>query len=242
MLKPETLSARGYQPGPSAKQSIKKTAIVPGEAESGKSLVLTPTRNEQRIDSRLLARELRNQHRPVMALIDRYADTFGRFGKVLFQKAPSAHSRTGQRERFALLNEDQAYFLLALSRNTEHVVELKAKLVAAFQAARKAAELRQSEYLPAYHQLHDALHLLADGASHERFLHMNVNKLVNRAADVEPGSRWRAPVPKQGLLIAAQVIAAGALSGAADHREAYDRVKAALAPLYSRPIGQEVTS
>ena len=38
--------------------------------------------------------------------------------------------------RFALLNEDQAFFLLSLSRNTDRVVELKANLIMAFREAR----------------------------------------------------------------------------------------------------------
>ncbi len=38
--------------------------------------------------------------------------------------------------KFALLNEDQAFFLLSLSRNTDPVVALKANLIMAFREAR----------------------------------------------------------------------------------------------------------
>ena len=84
-------------------------------------LALTTYKQESRVDSRLLASHLDNQHRHVMALIEKYAESFALFDKVLFQKAPSLGSLTGQRERFALLNEDQAFFLLTLSRNNARV-------------------------------------------------------------------------------------------------------------------------
>ncbi|NML43515.1 Rha family transcriptional regulator [Ramlibacter sp. G-1-2-2] len=239
MLSPDKRTAR-VPAEPSANEKQPKASIVPTPADPGKNLVLTSARDQPRVDSRLLAQELRNQHRPVLALVDKYADRFEHFGKVLFQKAPSVESRTGQRERYALLTEDQAFLLLTMSRNTERVVDLKVRLVAAFQAARRASQMRQTEYLPTYHQLHDTLHALGADAAHERFLHMNVNRLVNKVAGVAPGSRASAAVPMQGMLIVAQLIAADALQGAADYREAYDRVKAALVPLERAHLTGEV--
>ena len=114
-------------------------------------LTLSMFNREPRVDSRLLAIHLGNQHRHVMVLIEKYAEPFSTFGKVRFEKAPSAVSITGQRERFALLNEDQAFFLLTLSRNSDHVVDLKVKLVQAFSEARRVADQRQTEYLPTYY-------------------------------------------------------------------------------------------
>ena len=87
------------------------------------------------------------------------------------------------------LTEDQAYFLLSLSRNLERVVNLKAKLIQAFRDARRAINMRQVEYLPTYHQLHDTVHQLALGSSNEKFVHMNVDKLVKKAAGVEARQR-----------------------------------------------------
>jgi len=167
-----------------------------------------------------------------VALVDRYADEIRGFGQLPFQKEVGKRRQGGGNpERFALLNEDQALFLLTLSRNTDRVVALKAQLVRAFRAARKAAELRQVEYLPAYHALHDAMHAIADGTPNEHFVHMNLNKLVNKAAGIRPGGRPRAGVPQQAMLIVAQHLAAQALQGAPDHRTGYERVKAALDPL-----------
>lgn len=239
MLTPQKRTAR-VPAEPSASEKTDKAVILaaPHDCGKGRELALTIARGEQRIDSRALAASLGNTHRPMIALIDRYAADFRQFGQLLFQKAVGDRKQGGGNpERYALLNEDQCYFLLALSRNTTRVVALKAKLVAAFQAARKAAEMRQTEYLPTYHALHDTLHVLAGGAEHERYVHLNVNRLINQVAGVEPGMRARAGVPRQGMLIAAQAIAAEALRGAGDHRDGYERVKAALAPLQLARIG-----
>ncbi len=192
------------------------------------AVALTITPREARIDSRLIATQLRNQHRPVMALINKYREQFEKFGKLFFEKAPSANSRTGQAEGYALLNEDQAFFLLSLSRNTDHVVALKAKLIAAFGEARRAAEHRSAEYLPTYHVLHDEIAAKAANSSNQRFVHMNVNRLVNRAVGLESGQRLVAPLATQSMVTVCQTIAAKAMHSAPDHHVGYQRAKQAL--------------
>ena len=202
----------------------------PTSAQFGE-LTLTSTKTEPRVDTRLMATHLGNQHRPVMALLEKYAHSFVVFGEVLFQKASSLDSATGQRERFALLNENHALFLLSLSRNSDRVVDLKVKLILAFSEARRAADQRQREYLPTYHHLHDVIHSLASESSNKKFVHMNFNKLVNKAAGVEAGQRATLALPQQSMLIVAQAVAAKALRGATDHHAGYERVKQSLQAL-----------
>lgn len=102
-------------------------------------IALIQAGSEPRVDSRQLAGHLGVKHKHTLELIRRYASKFKRFGQLPFQTAVGASPHGGGNgQRFALLNEDQCYFLLALSRNTERVVDLKADLVAAFSAARKA--------------------------------------------------------------------------------------------------------
>ncbi len=131
----------------------------------------------------------------------------------------------------ALLNEDQAYFLLSLSRNTEIVVELKSKLITAFSEARRAADMRRTEYMPTYHAAHDRIKALAAGSSSARFQHMNFNKLLNKVAGIEAGQRASAPVPKQALLIVGQMLATVAMQSARNGREAYRLACSAVQPL-----------
>lgn len=199
--------------------------------EQIRDLTLTTTKTEKRVDTRLMSMHLGNQHRPVMALIEKYAQSFSAFGEVLFKKASSLDSATGQRERFALLNEDQAFFLLSLSRNSDRVVDLKVKLIKAFSEARRAADQRQGEYLPTYHQLHGVINSLTCESSNGKFVHMNVNKLVNEAAGVNAGQRAGLALPQQSMLIVAQAVALNALRGAKDHRAGYERVKQSLQAL-----------
>ncbi len=121
-------------------------------------------------------------------------------------------------------------------RNTPRIRAMKGALIKAFGEARRAAELH-SEYLPTYHGLHDQLHRLAAGSPNERWVHVNINKLLNRTAGIEAGQRPRAGVPHKAMLIAAQHLAAQAMQGAADHHEGYARAKKALEPLATVLIG-----
>ena len=190
-------------------------------------------KGEARIDSRLLAPVTGNQHKNIIGLIERYADQFHAFGVVPFQTEKPTGKKGGRPQRFALLNEDQCYLLLTFARNTAAVVAMKVQLVQAFKEARKAAELHQ-EYLPTYHAMHDQLTRLHDGTEKDRLLHMNINKLVNKAAHVEAGQRGKAPVLEKARMIAAQHIASMAVQGATDHRDGYAKAKEALAPFLPR--------
>jgi len=112
-------------------------------------LALNIAGTEPRVDSRLLAKQLGNQHKAVMTLVERYADRMMAFGQLPFQmEVGKRRQGGGNAERLAMLNDDQAFFLLSLARNTDHFVDLKAKLIVAFRDARRAAEQRGAEYLP----------------------------------------------------------------------------------------------
>lgn len=131
---------------------MKKTTMRPAEPRNEKpSIALTQYNGDPRVDSRLLAEQLDNMHKNSMALIDRYLAKFEEFGVVPFQtEKPLAGTAGGRPERFALLNEDQTFFLLALSRNSDRVVGLKADLIRAFREARygyarQALDARQKQ-------------------------------------------------------------------------------------------------
>lgn len=98
---------------------------------------LIQSASEVRADSRNIAQQLGVKPENTLGLIERYLPKFKRFGVVPFQtEKPLPDSNGGRQGRFALLNEDQCYFLLSLSRNTERLVELKASLIMAFREAR----------------------------------------------------------------------------------------------------------
>jgi len=192
------------------------------------NFTLTTIKAEPRADTRLLAQHLGNQHKNVFELVKNYKADFEQLGKLTFQTEALP---SGQPEKFALLNEDQAYLLLTYSRNSAKVRALKVKMVKAFAEARRAAVVRQVEYLPAYHQLHDAIKVAANGSPNERFIHMNANKALNQLAGVESGQRAGAGSLQQSILAVGSALAAQALQNATDGHGLHKRIKAALEPL-----------
>lgn len=100
---------------------------------------LVQAEGEARVDSRLIAERLGVQHKNTYDLIKRYEADFRELGILPFQ-TEEIRGR-GQPEKFALLNEDQAYLLLTYSRNTKKVRALKISLVKAFRDARYQAGL-----------------------------------------------------------------------------------------------------
>lgn len=187
---------------------------------------------DPRVDARLLAKELRNKYKSVSVLIERYEAKFKEFGHMTFEMSRGSRKQGGGTpEKFYLLNEGQAFFLLSLSRNNSHIVTLKVKLVKAFGDARRAAMQHGAEYLPTYHQLHDQIHALANGAPNERWMHINANKLVNKAVGIEAGQRGTVQLPTQAMLCVAQMMVTKAMQSAQDHHEGYRLAKEAVKPL-----------
>lgn len=92
----------------------------------------------QVVDSRIIAEELGVEHRATLQVIEKYQDSIeSLFGVVAFEMLPDTLGRMNTPVRVAYLTEDQAIFIATLSRNSEQVVKFKARLVQAFQAARK---------------------------------------------------------------------------------------------------------
>lgn len=189
------------------------------------------TLTRDRVDTRVLAQHLGNQHENVMRLAKDYRADFEQFGILRFTTG-EIRGR-GQPEKFALLNEDQCYLLLSFSRNTARVRALKVRLVRAFADARKAAAIRQAEYLPAYHELHDAIKAAAGGSPNERWMHINANRALNKLAGIDAGQRHSAGAMTQSLLSVGSLLAARAVLKASCHREIQTSIKLALEPLAS---------
>lgn len=204
--------------------TIKVGAGVPENFE------LTPVKEGRRADTRLLAQHLGIMHRSLFRLVTDHRADFETFGKVRFENAPLP---SGQLEKFALLNEDQSYLLLTYSRNTATVRALKIKMVAAFRDARRAVEVRDAEYLPSYHAMHDAIKRAANGSPNERFMHINANKFMNELAGVQPGQRPVAGQLQQSILAVGCAMAAKVVTEAPDGHGLHQRIKTALQPLAS---------
>ena len=90
-------------------------------------------------DSREVATALAIQHENLLGNLEAHRATpEAEFGRVRFETGTLQTAGGPQQTRFAYLTENQALFLATLSRNTAAVVRVKAWLVKAFDAARKA--------------------------------------------------------------------------------------------------------
>jgi phage regulator Rha-like protein len=190
------------------------------------SLSLTITTKDARIDSRLLARYLENQHKSLFELIGNHRSDFEEFGLLRFQT--EVIDGRGQPEKFVMLNEDQCILALSYSRNTERVRQLKVLLVKAFGEYRRTVAMYQQEYLPSFNALQDAIHIKAAESANEKMVHMNVAKAVNATVGIEPGTRSTASAQTQAWLTFAQDVAARAMLRGNDHHDGFQYVKRAL--------------
>lgn len=90
-------------------------------------------------------------HKSVIQLVRTYLPDIQEFGRVKFESLNSAfemanserESARGRHTRYAVLNEQQAYFLMTLMRNSPRVIDFKKALVKAFFEART---LLQTDY------------------------------------------------------------------------------------------------
>lgn len=72
------------------------------------------------------------QHKNVLAMVRRYKVEFEEFGEIAFE---TRFNPQGRSTEIALLNEDQATYLITLLRNTDIVRAFKRRLVKAFRHA-----------------------------------------------------------------------------------------------------------
>jgi phage regulator Rha-like protein len=100
------------------------------------------------VDSRLIAQELAVTHEAFMKTIKKYeSQAVQAFGGLRFQIGVP-DTPTGNPPQFVYLTEDQATFLMTLSRNTPEVVRCKTLLVAQFSQAKRLLVQQGYEQIP----------------------------------------------------------------------------------------------
>ena len=99
------------------------------------------------VDSRLIVERLGIEHINFMETIGTYQSQIEQaFGVVRFETEKTG--LRGRPQKYALLTEDQATFLMTLSRNTPEVVQCKIELVVAFSKAKDFLKGARSEPEP----------------------------------------------------------------------------------------------
>jgi phage regulator Rha-like protein len=100
--------------------------------------------DELYVDSRLIADRLGIEHKSFLETLDNYRTQIEQgFGILRFQTAKL--SGPGRPPRFAYLNEDQATFVMTLSRNSPEVIQCKLDLVSSFSKAKKLLREKQEQ-------------------------------------------------------------------------------------------------
>ena len=87
--------------------------------------------------SLVIAEGTDNEHRSIIRLIQAHEKHFNRWGKVRFMDLKSTNPQGGRPTTVALLNEQQATFLITLLRNNEVVLNFKSELVDRFYKMRE---------------------------------------------------------------------------------------------------------
>jgi phage regulator Rha-like protein len=97
------------------------------------------------VDSRIIADRLNLDHNDWMSnVIVKYKSiTESRFGVLRFKNVKPQIGKGGRPQKIAYLTEDQSYFYVSLSKNSDEVVQFKADLVAAFSEARRCLRDKQ---------------------------------------------------------------------------------------------------
>ena len=162
-------------------------------------IIISQIKNELRADSRTFAPKMDIRHRQLMDNIRKYEAQFLQLGILPFQ-TEEINGR-GQPEKYALLNEDQSYFLLTLSRNSEAVVAAKLALVKAFREARAhmaRADSARIEGKKVRREETDAIKELVQyatdrGSESARMYYTTITKMTNSVLGLEAGQRDSLP-------------------------------------------------
>lgn len=156
-------------------------------------------KKELRIDSRLLAGQLDHRHRTIFASITKYENELASLSLMRFEtEAVKVEGERGYKiQKFALLTEDQCYFVLTLMRNNPNVVALKLKLVKAFRDARKQIANRDMARLHGKQVRRDETDAIkelveyatAQGAKNAQFYYPNITIMTNKVIGIDKGQR-----------------------------------------------------
>ena len=152
--------------------------------------------NDVFTDSLIISSGTGVAHRKLKEAIRKHQKVIERFGKL---SAPyQAESTGGRPEEYYSLNEEQATFLITLLKNTEPVVEFKARLVSEFYKMRRFIlerqtqtwiETRQSGKLTRKAETDTIKKLVeyakSQGSTHADMLYITYSKLANKMAGIQ---------------------------------------------------------
>lgn len=179
-------------------------------------IMIVEHKKEPRIDSRLLAPALDHRHRTILESVDKYINNFLEFGEIPFKTESGLPRPQGGFSviRYALLNEDQCYFLLTLMRNNATIVAKKVMLVKAFSEARAGIarrDIARIEGKEARKSTTQTIKSLVEyagcqGSKSAEKYYMNITKMTNKMLGIEAGQRDNLDVSVLRQITAAEAV------------------------------------
>lgn len=130
--------------------------------------------------SEIIASSTDTQHKNVLELVGTYKPQIEQFGRVAFETRTFETNGGRQKREIAILNEQQATFLLTLMRNSEVVVRFKVELVKEFYRMRSLAS---TTLVP--QTLSEALRLAADLADEKEKMAEQLSIAAPKVAALE---------------------------------------------------------
>jgi len=151
------------------------------------------------VSSEVLAKGFGVTHQAVLKLIEKYRDRFQAIRSYGFEIRSRLKGKHGGKDfRYVLFNEEQTVFLATLLKNTDRVVEFKARLTSEFFRMRSAlaalsAQKQNVEYLERRTAgkltrreetdtiKHFVEYAKAQGSKHAEMYYSNISKMKNQA-------------------------------------------------------------
>ena len=198
--------------------------------------------NELRTDSRDLAALLDHRHRTIFESITKYNSELLELGILPFETERLKTEQLGDREhKFAMLNEDQCYFVLTLMRNNAHVVKAKLQLVKAFRDARTQLANRDIARIDGKQVRSLETKAIADlveyakakGSKSADLYYANITKMTNAMIGIKAGERDKLDARTLGDIAVMEKIVANAVSdginAGMDYKDIYKLAKSRCA-------------
>ena len=164
-------------------------------------ITIIQSSGELRADSRSFVSKMDIRHRQLMENIRKYQDKFEELGRLAFETETLQTAGGQQQTSYALLNEDQAYFLLTLSRNSEAVVSAKLALVKAFRQARSYIAKTETARIEGKKVRGEETAAIAElvqyatdhGSESAKMYYISITKMTNKLLGLEAGKRDSLP-------------------------------------------------
>ena len=198
--------------------------------------------NELRTDSRDLAALLDHRHRTIFESITKYNSELLELGILPFETERLKTEQLGDREhKFAMLNEDQCYFVLTLMRNNAHVVRAKLQLVKAFRDARTQLANRDIARVDGKQVRNLETKAISDlveyakakGSKSAELYYQNITKMTNAMIGIKAGERDKLDARTLGDIAVMEKIVANAVSdginAGMDYKDIYKLAKSRCA-------------